>query len=168
MSAPRLPWERCKGESRQAYGAFHNYMMLGEKRSIPALSQYFANTTGRKKSESLLYRWSSRWLWQERCAAYDDHIRREAELSQIEKIKEMSARHIEKAMAAQSKAIRALNDLDPADLKPAEIIKWLVEGQRLERLARGEPETVRKRGNLLEILERAYTDETNSPETRDV
>ena len=165
MLTESQPWERTKGESRQSYAAFHAYLRLGERRSFNHLLNTLQRPMGYRR---VIERWSVQWAWQARCAAYDDHIRREAELSQIEKIKEMSARHIEKAMAAQSKAIRALNDLDPADLKPAEIIKWLVEGQRLERLARGEPETVRKRGNLLEILERAYTDETNSPQTRDV
>ena len=60
------PWDRMKGESRQAYQAFRVYLRLGPlNRSLAA--------TGRElgKSTTLMSRWSARWSWVARVDAYD-------------------------------------------------------------------------------------------------
>lgn len=60
------PWDRMKGESRQAYQAFRVYLRLGPlNRSLAA--------TGRElgKSTTLMSRWSARWSWVERTEAHD-------------------------------------------------------------------------------------------------
>jgi len=63
-----------------------------------------------------------------------DHERRAAHL---EAIREMDARHIQIALMMQAKAMEALALLDPHDLSPADIVRFIKEGTKLERLARG-------------------------------
>src|SRR4051794_24723061 len=62
------PWDRLPGEGPEAFAAASAYFELGPARSLDAV--------GRKlgKSGSLLSRWSSRFGWVGRAAAYDDHL----------------------------------------------------------------------------------------------
>lgn len=62
------PWEPQKGESRQAYEAFICYRDLGSERSLEAVGRML------EKSWKLCGRWSSRWKWLDRVAAYDAHM----------------------------------------------------------------------------------------------
>src|SRR5207249_1380834 len=61
----RFPWERLPGESIQAYRRFMQYRLMppGE-RSLRKLEIHY----------SLANRWSKRWQWSKRTAAYDDWV----------------------------------------------------------------------------------------------
>ena len=48
----------------------------------------------------------------------------------------MSARHVKVARALQERAVQALS---PADMAATDILRYLIEATRLERLALGEP-----------------------------
>ena len=69
-------WQRQQGESTKAYAAFCVYRDMGPERSCPAV----AAAVG--KSGALMRRWSSRWEWVRRAAAYDDY---EAEIHRLRK-----------------------------------------------------------------------------------
>lgn len=60
-----LPWERQKGESRQAFRAFAAYRDMGPTRSLVTVAQELGRST------TLMERWSVKWRWQDRTAAYD-------------------------------------------------------------------------------------------------
>src|SRR4051812_37978266 len=62
------PWDRRPGEGQKAFAAASAYFGLGPGRSIQAVAREFA------KSGSLLRRWSARFAWVERAAAYDVHM----------------------------------------------------------------------------------------------
>lgn len=68
-SVETFPWERCAGETSQAYARFLCY------RTMPA-SERGIRKVG--VSMQLAARWSKRWNWVKRAQAYDDHL---AELS---------------------------------------------------------------------------------------
>jgi hypothetical protein len=63
-------WERQPGEKARAYEAAKLYFELGAARSLAAVGQKLG------KSKALMERWSVRWNWTERAAAYDRHIDR--------------------------------------------------------------------------------------------
>jgi len=62
------PWERQPQESAPAFAAFDTYRSLGPERSLARVGQ----TLG--KSTDLMERWSTRWGWVARAAAWDDHL----------------------------------------------------------------------------------------------
>jgi hypothetical protein len=78
------PWRRIKNkESSKAYEAFCVYRDLGVTRSLNQV----VHKCG--KSRSLLDRWSSKYRWVERAAAYDEYLeeeRRKRHKGQIEQI----------------------------------------------------------------------------------
>jgi hypothetical protein len=139
--APPAPWERQPGESARAYGAFCLYRDAGPRRSLrETCRRYYGNTTSVRR----LSIWSSRWRWPERCRAWDDHLDGLARQEQARQRKEMVELHARAARALVDRAAEAAALVAPSDLKPADVIKWLVEAAKLERLSRGEPETIQE------------------------
>lgn len=137
MDAVRAPWERQKGETRVAFEAFIVYR--------DSMERTLAKTgAALGKSTNLMKRWSYRWNWVDRCMAWDievDRIRRESMLKEIEA---MNQRHIAEAMALQQKAIERLRGVDPADLNPNQVLAYLTEAAKMERVARGIPDRVQQ------------------------
>ena len=62
------PWEQQPGESCKAFAAFTAYLSLGPGRSLSKT----AKATNRTKNP--LARWSMRWQWRARAAAYQAHL----------------------------------------------------------------------------------------------
>ena len=56
----------------------------------------------------------------------------------------MHERHIQIARGLQSKAIERLRSLRPEELASPELLRYLVEASKLERLAMGEPDVVQR------------------------
>jgi len=51
----------------------------------------------------------------------------------------MVERHTKEAMALQQKALERLKSLDPNELSTRDVLNYLMEAMKLERLSRGEP-----------------------------
>jgi hypothetical protein len=85
------------------------------------------------------------WRWRERAEAWDEHERRKAQAARVKDIEEMNRRHIQEAQALQNKALQRLKALDLDDLSATDVLRYFVEATRLERTARGEPETIEER-----------------------
>lgn len=60
--------------------------------------------------------------------------------------REMVKRHAQAGMILQSKAAQRLSILKPEDMTVKEALDYMDRGARLERLSRGEPETVMDTG----------------------
>lgn len=74
-------WEQRKGESSSSYALFLIYRDMGPKRSFDRFfDEDFEPETelrencGKIPSRSALEKLSSRWLWVERCRAWDNHL----------------------------------------------------------------------------------------------
>lgn len=132
--APPL-WERQPGETVKAFQAFIAYRDMGG-RSQRAVAQ----TLG--KSRQLLDKWSTTWRWVERVKAWDDHRDGEGRKAELKAIRDMRARHAQEAVALQTKALDRLRTLDAAALTPNDVLRFFVEAAKLERVARGQPETI--------------------------
>lgn len=120
------PWERQKGESVQAFGAFSIYLEMGAERSLRAVCQKCT------KSIPLIKRWSSIHEWVERAAAYDAELHRKAYAAAVRRNRKMIDRNIRTALQMQEKALLALEGLDPADLSPKDILVMLRDAMKLE------------------------------------
>lgn len=147
---PEFPWERQPGETDSAWAAFVVYRDDGPgERSLAKLGRKFG------KNKENFERWSSTWDWVARVRAYDvflDRKKREKDLAEVEA---MRVRHIDFAMTLQGAAALALNKIVAAErakdekgqplpviLSPHEVKELAELGLKVERLNRGEPESI--------------------------
>lgn len=155
---PYIPeaWDRLPDENAKEFDAFVQYRDLApHERSIRRAA---ARSIGYQDPKDLVgeplakrrqfdaarvrfERASASHYWQARAVQYDEHrdkIRRAAEALAIE---EMGRRHAEAGMKLVAKGLEALESVEPKDLPFSELMRYIAEGARLERLARGEAET---------------------------
>jgi hypothetical protein len=84
--------------------------------------------------------WSKRWRWVERTQAWDDHLDAEARREHEKAVREMARRQAQAAQYMQAKGVGGLRHVRDEDLTPDQARLLLVDGARLERTARGEPD----------------------------
>lgn len=121
------PWERQEGESVKAFEAFTVYLEMGDERSIRDVAQRLA------KSRTLIGRWSVTYQWVERVSAFDADVQRKAHAKAVKKRRNMVDRHISIALKMQEKALLALEQMNPADIDPKNLIAMLREATKLEQ-----------------------------------
>ena len=90
----------------------------------------------------------------ERARAYDDYLEQEKRKEQERAILDMLERHTKEAMALQQKALERLKSLDPNELSTRDVLNYLMEAMKLERLSRGEPNEVQS--PIKVVVERVY------------
>lgn len=135
------PWERQKGESRQAFAAFCTYRDLGVTRSIVRASETLA------KSGSLLSRWSQDWHWVARTNGYDDHLAAVAVQQAEQESREMVQRHARLSVAVLNLVAKRLAGPDVIDhrkLDAQDVARLLDTAVKIERAARGVPDITRQ------------------------
>jgi hypothetical protein len=137
------PWEQQPRESSRAFGAFGAYRDLGPRRSLRAAAAAFYGRTS-AALERQVDKWSHAFRWVERAGAWDRHLDAEARQAQEEARREMVERHVREARALQGKALERLRALCPEELGPADLLRYIIEAAKLERLALGEPDTVQR------------------------
>lgn len=151
------PLTRCKGETRRANSSLTDYAMMGAGRSLRKLQERYQTVPESSPSQPPTRRlptlkgWSVRYSWQARVEAWDDQQDDVQMQEYVHDLRLMQERHVRLAVALQKAAILRLQQFEPSELTPAQLLRFVVEAIRLERLARGLPEY------LLQILE--MTDE---------
>jgi hypothetical protein len=152
-----LPWERQLDESPAAYTAFRIYRDLGTSRNYDEASRRYhdaargknASSTNKKRGKSgAVAIWAYKYKWADRARAWDaeqDRMIREAAVA--ERIA-MNSRHAQIAVQLQMKAMERLKQLLPAELEAAEVLKYFTDAAKLERLARGEPDSIQEQRGL--------------------
>ncbi len=135
--------------------AFDLYMRLGADRSLEALHEALLDDPSpiglsRAPSRSTLDAWSSAFHWQDRVLDLERRAAEQGQEEHVKALREMSERHAKEGLALQQKAVDRLRTLPPEDLSASDAIRALIEGVRLELLARGEPtERVAQKGEIL-------------------
>jgi hypothetical protein len=89
-------------------------------------------------------KWSRAFRWVERASAWDRHLDAEARQAREQARREMVERHVREARALQGKALERLRALCPEELGPADLLRFIIEAAKLERLALGEPDAVQR------------------------
>lgn len=130
------PWELQPGETPKQFEAFCIYRDMGANRSARAVGQQLG------KSRQLIGRWSSDNDWVNRCAAWDEEQDRIARRAQIDEIKKMRKRHADLAYAMLIKSAKALKEIPDDEIKPSDISRMVDVASKLERVSRGDVETV--------------------------
>ena len=129
-------WERQGGESVQAFEAFAVYRDLGPARSVTKVAREL------DKSRALVGRWSRQFAWVVRASAYDREQDRLFLAEQAQARREIARRHAKLAQAVQSKAVARLQTLDPRELSPSELLRYIQVAAEIERRAVGEAPVV--------------------------
>ena len=142
------PWERQTGEPNRWFARFESYRLAGSSRSVAGTWTAERAAKGSRRQTKIPGSWSRaaiRWRWRQRAEAWDEHERQKAREAHAKGVDEMNQRHIQEAQALQNKAIQRLKVLELDDLSATDVIRYLVESTKLERTARGEPESIEER-----------------------
>lgn len=141
-----MPWERQPGETSRAWAAFCVYRDLGPRRTLDEVDRrlYGPRSDERpvsakpRRRRGVISDFSRQYSWVARCTAWDAEVDRLARVSQVEEVQAMNRRHVAEARALQAKALEALRGLAPGALTPADLLRFVVEASKLERLGLGE------------------------------
>ena len=142
------PWERQPDEPNRWYARFERYRLAGPRRSLLGAVNAELTANGRKIKAKVPGAWNracARWHWRERAQAWDEQERHQARAARAKEVEEMNRRHIQEGQALQSKGIQVLKNLGPDELSATDAVRCIVDGTKLERTARGEPETIEER-----------------------
>ena len=148
-------WERQPHESHKAFAAFKVYLEL---RGLHLTAKELA------KSYALVSRWSSMWRWIDRTVAYDNEIQRIEMEQQAAARVEMRKRHLNFALGLQTlggdqlkKWIEHVQSEANAgrDLSAKDVQAIIDAGVRLERLNRGDAESVTEEREVVSFAELA-------------
>ena len=140
-----MAFEQQSRESNKAFAAFSLYLSLGAARSTAAVAAKLA------KSQQLVRRWSAKFGWTERVAAYGTHlaiVEREAVEaaargkaaeweSRAQKLRETEWAMHERAIAAAKRGLDAYMAREKVYANLADIARMLEIASKLGRLATG-------------------------------
>lgn len=139
----KIPGGRINDETSKAYDAFIMYRDM-EERSLRQLAQTLAEKEGGKPGakQGQLEVWSSKYNWVKRCAEWDEYQDEIVRKNQLKEIQKMATEQARLGKLLQSKGAQKFEKISMKKMDTHAAIKAIVEGAKLERLARGEPETI--------------------------
>ena len=135
-------------ESTRQRHAFDAYWELGGERSIERLYARL-RSHGHGPGLRTLYEWSSRYRWRDRITQLEQEARQADDHARVQALREMYDRHAKEALLLQQRGAEWLTTLGEERITFDGAIRAIVEGVRMERLARGEPtERTETKGDL--------------------
>jgi len=105
-----------------------------------------------------------KYNWVKRTKAYDDYIEKKTRAGKEKAILDMVERHAKLAMAFQQRIAERIKVIDPSELSPSDMAKWLDIATKLERLSRGEPTEIGKQEVQGQVTQRYEYDITHRVE----
>ncbi|HLN30708.1 MAG TPA: hypothetical protein VK395_23405 [Gemmataceae bacterium] len=137
-------WDRLPDESAKAFAAFCVYRDFGPRRSLDEASRSYHGTQDSERrsgarASGIIRRWAKRWHWRARAQAWDEEQEQVKASQRTAAVKEMNDRYAKEAQMLQTKAIERLRQLRPDELKPRDLLNYLIESAKLERSTLGEP-----------------------------
>jgi hypothetical protein len=132
------------GRAQPLVRPFERYRLAGPSRSLLHTVNAERAEKGKKRKTKVPGAWNqafARWRWRQRAEAWDEQERHQARLAHAQAREEMNRRHVQVGQAMQNKGLLALKSREPGELSPTHALRYLVEGTKLERSARGAPET---------------------------
>jgi len=129
-------WEQRPSEPPKAYNAFCVHRDMGLARSLAKTAEALNHPPGYKQT---LWEWSTKYFWQSRCRAYDQHMERVAQLERENVIREMINRHARDAVKIQQMVMESLEKTPLESAPPRDLIRVWQQAVRAERASRGLP-----------------------------
>ena len=136
------PWEPQPGEPNRWYARFESFRLAGPNRSLLATVNAERQQRRGRKSKSIPQAWAKnahKWRWRERAEEWDEYQRQEQRASHAQEILDMNHRHRQEAKALQSTAVQRLKSMPAENLSARDVLRFLIEAAKLERIAFGEP-----------------------------
>ena len=133
--------------------AFDLYVRTGAERSLESLARLLVGDPARiglsrAPALSTIEGWSIAFHWQDRLIDLEREARQKDREVQVKELVDMNERHRKEGLALQQKSLERIAAMATGELSPADAIRGLMEGVRLERLASGAPtEHVRQEGD---------------------
>lgn len=152
------PWNKMPGESAKAYAAFLSYKSISTRdRSLrKAVINHYGSLTSSKLRQ--YQHWSARNMWVDRSSAWDEYVSKQQDEAQLAAIKEMQASHINVAKGLISLAVKRLKTMDPLELAASDVLRYIAEGVKIQRVTLGEPDTIQENLSSGETTEVAITE----------
>ena len=141
-------WDRQPKEPNLWFARFEAYRLAGPRRSLLGCVNAERARRGLAKTRSIPHAWAEqarRWSWPERAEAWDERQRQEARVAHTQAVQEMNQRHIQEARALQAKAIERLRSSRPEELPLRDVVRFVTEAGKLERIALGQPEILEEK-----------------------
>ena len=151
----REAYDRQNKETDRQWEAFIIYRDMGSSRTLRVTAEVYRETHGLTSliasTERTVQMWSVRWHWRDRCAAWDrtkDRHRRRAALEDVAKMRD---RHIKLSTSVQSLAaselakwLKETKKNKKITIEVGDLLRVLEAGVKLERISRGEPDTIQE------------------------
>jgi hypothetical protein len=132
LAPDRNPWEQQPGESDLQYSRFRVYLELGPECDRLRSSLEVLNGTGEKLTYGALKGVVSQFRWMPRAAAWDRYQRHADRNRMIKRRRRAIDEQCRASQALRLKAIDALSQLDIADLKPADIARFIELSHKID------------------------------------
>lgn len=136
LAADRDGWERQPNEGEKAYSHFAMYRDLGRTRTLAQAAETLSLNPGYLRGVAAANHWT------DRAAAWDREQDRLYAEQMAAKRRDMASRHAKVATAFLAQVAQRLRTLDPSDLTPGDLARWVDVATKVERAAYGEPTMV--------------------------
>jgi hypothetical protein len=130
-SRKRKAWEKRPTETDNAYAALKVYIDLGASRSLAKAGQLLG------KGAAVLERWSVQHDWRARVDAWEDEQNAAWAKDRKARVREVADRHAALARSFCELIESKLSTINPDDLTPADLARWLDAAVKVERMSLG-------------------------------
>lgn len=143
----RRQWDRWPKEGEGAHFAFMLYCQQpynGVARDKPAIIKELGH-----KSPNTVYEWSKKHRWDDRVVAYDTWMQENTQAANNAKRIKTDEQALRIADAMLIKAAQALSKIDPSDMKPIDVARYVDVAMKYQRLILGQStENIGVRGEI--------------------
>lgn len=138
---PTNIWNKQPKETKKAFEAFKLYRDMGFERSQAKVAKKLG------KSTQLMSRWSRKYKWVKRAAAWDTWKDVKMQEATIDEIQKAARNHVRIGQELQRVGLTLLKKVASGEIgsNTADVIRCIVEGTKIERAALDLPETIIRR-----------------------
>lgn len=139
LAVDREPWDRQPGETHKQYSRFEIFRQLGRMRTLKQAVEMLHGVGDASVSYRTLMQYAYEYRWTERAEAHD-RAQDQLEAARLLQLRnEMYSRHRRLASGLLAKAVAGLQNIQPADMTPLDVVRFIKYGAEIETRALGEP-----------------------------
>lgn len=139
-------WDRMPNERAKTYQRFEVYRDLGVGRTLARVAQECGVSYATVQTNAIDF------AWRDRVDAWDREMERVRVIAHREAISDMKKRQVNESKALQQKAIERLKTMKPSELKPRDVLSFIAEAAKIERMALGQPTEIVQSNSKTDLL----------------